>query len=149
MTQHDQDKLKQKLFEFAKDFPFFNLIGFELLDFGPAWSKTRIAFRPDLCNPNGVIHGGVLATLIDAGITQAMLMTDEYQRVRETKGAMTSVDLRVRYLRPLASGYATCEARIPHLGKRIGHASAVVTSDQGKDIALGESMLMITLGDRT
>ena len=146
MTQHDPDKLKQKLFDFAKDFPFFKLLGFELVDFGPTWSKTRIAFRADLCNPNGVMHGGVLATLIDAGITQAMLMTDEYQQVRATRGSMTSVDLRVRYLRPLSAGYATCEATIPHLGKRIGHASAVVTNDEGKEIALGDSMIILTLG---
>lgn len=143
---NDPEKLKQKLFDFARGFPFFNLIGFELVDFGPGWSKTRIALRPDLCNPNGVMHGGVIATLIDAGITQAMLMTDVYQQVRDTKGSMTSVDLRVRYLRPLSSGFAECEASIPHLGKRIGHASAVVRNAEGKEIALGDSMIMVTLG---
>ncbi len=147
MTQNDPDKLKRKLFEFAKVFPFFELIGFELVDFGPTWAKTRIAFRPELCNPNGVMHGGVIATLIDASITQAMLMTDEYQQVRDTRGSMTTVDLRVRYLRPLTAGYAQCEARIPHLGRRIGHASAVVTNDEGKEIALGDSMIILTLGD--
>ena len=88
----------------------------------------------------------IRATLIDAGITQAMLMTDVYQQVRDTKGSMTSVDLRVRYLRPLSSGFAECEASIPHLGKRIGHASAVVRNAEGKEIALGDSMIMVTLG---
>jgi len=147
MAERDPEVLKQKLADFAKSFPFFNLLGFEVIDFGPAWSTTRIAFRADLCNPNGVMHGGALATLIDAGITQAILMTDVYQDVRDSKGSMSSVDLRVRYLRPLTSGFATCEARIPHLGRRIGHASAVVKNDQGKEIALGDAMLMITLGD--
>ena len=66
--------------------------------------------RPDLQNANGVMHGGVIATLIDAAITQAMLMTDEYQAVRDTKGSMTSVDLRVKYLRPLTRG-ARCATR--------------------------------------
>src|SRR5262245_43110669 len=111
MTQDDPEKLKRKLFEFARDFPLFKLIGFELVDFGPTWAKTRIALRPELCNPNGVMHGGVIATLIDASITQAMLMTEEYQAVRESKGgSMSSVDLRVKYLRPLVAGYALCEA---------------------------------------
>ena len=146
MTQRDPEVLKQKLLQFAKDFPFFNLLGIELVDFSPKWSKTRIALRPDLKNANGVMHGGIIATLIDVGITQAMLMTDEYQQVRDTKGSMSSVDLRVKYLRPVTSGHAICEARITHLGKRVGHASAVVTNDEGKEIALGDSIVMITLG---
>jgi acyl-CoA thioesterase len=147
MTERTPETLKRRLFEFSKDFAFFKLIGFELLDVEPKWSKTRITFRPDLRNPNGVLHGGVIATLIDAGISQAMLMTDEYQRVRDTKGSMTSVDLRVKYLRPVSDGHVTCEARITHLGKRIGHASAVVTNAEGKEIALGDSIVMLTLGE--
>ena len=35
MNERDPAKLKQKLFDFAKDFAFFKLIGFEVLDFGP------------------------------------------------------------------------------------------------------------------
>jgi uncharacterized protein (TIGR00369 family) len=146
MSEHDPDKLKQKLLAFAKDFPFFNHLGIELVDFGPKWSTTRIALRPELRNANGVMHGGVIATLIDVGFTQAMLMTDEYQEVRDTKGSMSSVDLRVKYLRPVTDGYATCEARITHLGRRVGHASAVVKNDQGKEVALGDSIVMLTLG---
>lgn len=146
MSPHDPDKLKTKLIEFAKDFAFFKHMGFELVDFGPKWATARLALRPELRNANGVMHGGVLATLIDATITQAMLMTDEYQQVRETKGSMSNADLRVRYLRPVTNGYAQCEARIVHLGKRIGHASAVVTNEQGKEVALGDSILVISLG---
>lgn len=146
MTQHDSERLKARLQTYAREFPLFRLIGFELIDLGPRWSVTRIALREDLKNPNGVMHGGILATLIDTGIAQSMLMTDEYQRVRETKGSMSSVDLRVRYLRPLSDGCATCRAEIEHLGRRIGHASAVVKDDQGRVVALGESIVMITLG---
>jgi uncharacterized protein (TIGR00369 family) len=144
MSSDSPEKLKQKLFDFAKTFPFFTLIGFELIDLGPRWSTGRIAYRTEVANPNGVMHGGVLATLIDICITQAMLMTDEYQTVRETKGNMSSVDLRVKYLRPVSSGYATCRADITHLGKRIGHAKAVVGSDQGKEVALGDSIVIIS-----
>lgn len=147
MSDHDPDKLRKKLHDFAAHFPLFKLLGVELLDFGPGISKTRIALRDDLKNANGMMHGGIIATLIDIGITQAMLMTDEYQRVRETRGSMSSVDLRVKYLRPLASGHATCSVSIPHLGKRISHASAVVSSDDGKPIAFGDSTVMITLGE--
>jgi uncharacterized protein (TIGR00369 family) len=146
MTEHDPDKLKQKLHDSAKRFPLFNLLGVELIDFRPGYAKTRLLLRDELKNANGMLHGGIIATLIDISITQAMLMTDEYQRVRETRGSLVSVDLRVKYLRPLSAGYATCEAQVPHLGKRISHASATVLSDEGKSLAIGDSTILITLG---
>ncbi|HEX7480501.1 MAG TPA: PaaI family thioesterase [Polyangiales bacterium] len=146
----DPDKLKQKLLAFAQDFPFFKLIGFSVLDCGPLWSKCQLQLRSELMNPNGVVHGGVLATLIDAGITQAMLMTDEYQVVRDTKGLLTTIDLRVKYLRPAAgSGVLLCESTIPHLGKRVVHAQSTVKDEAGKNIALGDATLMIAPGKAT
>lgn len=147
MSEHDAEKLHQKLKAFAERFPLFRLLGVELLEFRPGFARARLPLRDDLKNANGMMHGGIIATLIDITITQAMLMTDEYQRVRETRGAMTSVDLRVKYLRPLSSGEAVCEATIPHLGKRISHASAVVKSAEDKTLAIGDSTILITLGD--
>jgi uncharacterized protein (TIGR00369 family) len=149
MTEHDPEKLHKKLSEFAERFSLFRLLGVELLEFRPGFARTRLPLRDDLKNANGMMHGGIIATLIDITITQAMLMTDEYQRVRETRGSLTSVDLRVKYLRPLSSGHALCEATIPHLGKRISHASAVVKSAEDKPLALGDSTIMVTLGDAT
>ena len=111
--------------------------------------SRRIAHRTELCNPNGVIHGGVVAFLMDQGITQAMLMTDEYQReVREGGGFMTTIDLRVRYLRPFTGGTMTCQAKVPHLGKRVIHAEAVITNDDGKEIALAESIMTMVPGKK-
>ena len=143
----DPEKLKAKLLAFAKDFPFFNLVGFEVLDCGPGWSKCQIRLRPELHNPNGVLHGGVIATLIDASLTQAMLMTDEYQVVRDTKGAMSTVDLHVKYLRPITAGLAVCEARAVHLGKRIVHLQCKVQNEAGKDIALGDASMILVAGN--
>ena len=147
MAEHDPEKLHKKLSEFAERFPLFRLLGVELLEFRPGYARTQLPLRDDLKNANGMMHGGIIATLIDITITQAMLMTDEYQRVRETRGTLTSVDLRVKYLRPLTSGHAICEATIPHLGKRISHANAVVKSAEDKPLAFGDSTILITLGD--
>jgi uncharacterized protein (TIGR00369 family) len=145
-SPRDPDKLKSKLLAFAQDFSFFKLVGFEVLDCGPKWSRCQIRIRPELLNPNGVLHGGVISTLIDAGITQAMLMTDEYQVVRDTQGAMSTVDLHVKYLRPISSGLAICESNIVHLGKRIVHAQSEVKTGDGKAIALGSASMILVAG---
>jgi acyl-CoA thioesterase len=147
MTERNPDKLKRKLFEFVEGFPLFQMIGFQAIDFGPRFAKMKVSFRPDLCNANGVMHGGILATLIDASITQAMLMTDEYDAIRKSKGGMATVDLGVKYLRPVTRGEAICEANIVHLGKRVAHATVSVSTGEGKPVALGSATLMLTLGD--
>jgi uncharacterized protein (TIGR00369 family) len=137
---------KDDILAFAKHFPFFNLIGLELLDLKPRWSLTRITARPDLNQPAGIMHGGVIASLVDTGIAQALLLTDEFQAAMAEGGALVSVDLRIRYLRPVTSGAITCESTIPRLGRKIVHAASVVKNDAGKDVALGESIYMIVSG---
>jgi uncharacterized protein (TIGR00369 family) len=144
----DPEKLKQKLFEFARSFPLFQLLGLEIVDFGPRWAKCQFKGRSELENPNGMIHGGILATLIDATITQALLMTDEYQLVRDTKGTLSTIDLHVKYLRPAQHGRITCQADIVHLGKRVIHAQAVVRDEANKELALGTASLIIATGNQ-
>lgn len=147
-AQHDPEKLKASLLSFAASVPFFKLMGFEVIDFGTRWSNCRLRPREELCNPNGVIHGGAIATLIDAGITQAMLLTDEYQvAVREKHGFLTTIDLRIRYLRPVTAGEIICESKIVHLGRRIIHANSVVRNGSAKEIALGDSILILAAGE--
>ncbi len=139
-------KLEEKLRAFANDFPFFNHMGFEVLEMRPGFARVAAHVADHLRNPNGQMHGGVIASLIDMSITQAMLMTETYQKVRETRGVMTTVDLRVKYLRALQEGVATVESEIIHPGRRVVHAASVVKDDKGRTIALGDSTLMIVLG---
>jgi len=143
-----RDELKQKLLGFAADFPFFQHMGLEVEDMAPGWARVSVDLTDHLRNPNGQMHGGVIATLIDMSITQAMLMTDTYQRVRETRGVMTNIDLRVKYLRSVGSGRAIVESRIVHEGRRVVHAASTVTDDRGKTVALGDATLMIVLGEK-
>jgi len=90
MAEHDPEKLHHKLKAFAERFPLFRLLGVELVEFRPGFARTILPLRDDLKNANGMMHGGIIATLIDITITQAMLMTDEYQRVRDTQGTLTA-----------------------------------------------------------
>lgn len=143
----EQAKLREKLLAFANDFPFFKHMGFRVLDMRPGFARVQVELQDHLRNPNGQIHGGVIASLIDMSITQAMLMTDAYQKVRETRGVMTTVDLRVKYLRALSEGVAIVESEIIHPGRRVVHASSVVTDGEGRKLALGDSTLMIVLGE--
>lgn len=127
---------------FAKTFPFFNLIGLEVVEMKPGLSTTRIAWRDDLCQPAGILHGGVIAALTDTGIAHALLLTDVYKEYASRGGYIVSVDLRVRYFRPVAEGTIVCESTIPRLGRQIMHGESIISNEQGKEIARGESIYM-------
>jgi uncharacterized protein (TIGR00369 family) len=133
---------REGILAFAEQFPFFRLIGLEVLDVGPGWSKTRLSHRPDLTQPAGIMHGGVITSLLDTGIAHALMMTERFSELRQEGGALVSVDVRVKFLRPVSRGAIHCEAKIVRLGRQIVHAEAVVTDDESKEVARGDAIYM-------
>lgn len=122
---------------FAKDklnnLPFAKLMGMRLADIRPNEAVIEIEMRDDLKQPNGVLHGGVTATLIDTAMAFAV-------RTYLTDNEPTAtIDLTVHYLRPHVAGKAICTARVVRPGKRIFTVSAEVHNEEGKLIATGLS----------
>jgi len=137
---------REGILEFARHFPFFGLLGLEILDVQPGSSRARLAYRPDLTQPAGIMHGGVIATLIDSGIAHALLMTDRFHELRAESGALVSVDLRVKFIRPVSEGTIECDAKVVRLGRTILHAEALVTDAQGRDVARGDATYLAVPG---
>ena len=51
----------------SHDFRGFNgLIGHEVVAWRHGFVEMRLVVRPELCNANGLLHGGVLMTLLDS-----------------------------------------------------------------------------------
>jgi acyl-CoA thioesterase len=134
---------KQAMLDFANSLPFFKLIGLRVVDLGDGYSKTEIAYRNDLCQPAGIMHGGLVATLVDTGIAHALLLTNAFREIAGEGGSMVSVDLRIKYFRPVSEGVVTCVSTIPRLGRHIIHGESVVTNEQGKEVARGDSIYMM------
>ncbi|HET9947519.1 MAG TPA: PaaI family thioesterase [Longimicrobiales bacterium] len=139
---------KEGILAFASQFPFFRLLGLEVLDVAPGWSRTRLEHRPDLNQPAGILHGGVMASLIDTGIAHALLMTERFRELRAENGALVSVDLRVKFFRPVSEAAVECESRVVRLGRQVIHAEAVVTGSAGKEVARGDATYMAVPGAR-
>lgn len=140
--------VREEILDAAAHLPFFNLIGLAVLDVRPGWSKTRIAHRPDLAQPAGILHGGVIASLIDTGIAHALLPTDRFQALRAEDGALVSVDLRVKFFRPVSAGVLVCESTVVRLGRQVIHAESVVTNEAGEEVARGDATYLAVPGSR-
>ena len=90
-------------------------------------------------NPIGSVHGGVIATLCDSACgcaVQSMLPAGTYY---------TSLDLSVKFLRPVSSGTGpmTCEGTVIHLGGRSALAQARLTDSAGQLYAHATSSCMV------
>ena len=139
---------RQGLRAFSKTFPLFQLMGFELVDVEPGRARLAMSWRADLCQPAGIMHGGAIASLVDTAIAHSILLTPTYMDAHKQGGSIVSLDLRIKYLRPVSAGKIVCDARVARLGRQIIHAVADVTDGEGKEIATGDSIYMLVAGDR-
>ena len=140
MTHLDPTTLAEQVLAHSRGVAFFDLIGLEILEAEPGRSVARVRMQPELANPVGLMHGGVIASLIDTGIAYALLLQEDVQDALHAGRSLVTVDLRVKYLRPVSAGSITCESRVVRMGRQIIHADAIVTNDAGKEVARGDAI---------
>ncbi len=137
---------RDKILASAREWPFFKLIGMEVVDMRPGWSMLKVAYRHDLTQPAMIMHGGIIATLIDTGIAHAILLTNVHKHDGNT--SIVSVDLRVKFFRPVSDGMIYCESTVTRAGRQIIHAESIVRTEDGKEVARGDSIYMVVTRDR-
>ncbi len=84
----------------------------------------------------GIVHGGVLATLIDTATFWAV-----YLRIPQDAG-LVNIDLKLNYLKPVEEGPLTAESRAIRSGRSISYAEARVWDATRALVAHGTSTLM-------
>jgi uncharacterized protein (TIGR00369 family) len=90
--------------------------------------------------PYGIVHGGVLATLIDTATFWSVFM-----RIPEDAG-LVNIDLKLNYLRPVEKGLLRAEGAAIRSGKSISYAEASVLDATDDLVAHGTSTLMVLPG---
>jgi uncharacterized protein (TIGR00369 family) len=119
--------------------PIMATLGFSAVSFERGKAVFEMTPAEYHYNPIGSVHGGVYATLCDSACgcaVQTMLPAGVFY---------TSVDLAVRFIRPITSdtGRLICEGTVEHLGSRIALAQARLTSPEGKLFAHATSNCLI------
>ncbi|MCS7218149.1 MAG: PaaI family thioesterase [Thermus sp.] len=120
--------------EVLKAQPFSQLLGMELL-----WAQEgEVAFalpvRPEFLQHLGVVHGGVIAALLDNALTFAGGMALGPQ--------VLTVEFKVNFLRPAQGGRLVAKGRVVHAGKRLAVVQGEVASEgEPGPIALGQGTI--------
>ena len=127
--------------QLINDSPYFKLLSMTIEEAGIGHSRLEIALAEKHLQPFGFVHGGVFASIIDAAAFWAL-----FYEIEDEKAGATSVDLKLNYLAPAASGKLIADGRRIRLGKTLGLADVTVTDDRGRLLAHGTSTLMILPG---
>lgn len=114
---------------------FAGLVGMQFEETAPDHARIRLAIGTEHLNYAGMLHGGVLATLIDSAIVRAA-------RGDSTRAATT--DLNVTYLRAARRGTIVVEAWVLRRGKTIAMGEAEVLNDRGELLAKGRASVLLS-----
>jgi uncharacterized protein (TIGR00369 family) len=120
--------------------PYPHLIGMRIaaLDFDSCRIELELGERH--LQPFGIVHGGVLATLIDTATFWAGFL-----RLPEDAG-LVNVDLKLNYLKAATRGQLHADGRCLRAGRQISYAEAGVYDEAGELVAHGTSTLMALPG---
>lgn len=117
-----------------------HLIGMTLAAIDFDSSRIELELGERHLQPFGIVHGGVLATLIDTGTFWAGFL-----RLPDDAG-LVNVDLKLNYLKAVARGHLRTEGRCLRAGRQISYTEASVFDETGELVAHGTSTLMALPG---
>ena len=120
--------------------PYPALIGMRIAELDFDRCRIDLALAERHLQPFGIVHGGVLATLIDTATFWA-----GYMRLPEDAG-LVNVDLKLNYLKPVTSGRLRAIGECLRAGRQVSYTQASVLDDRGELIAHGTSTLMALPG---
>ncbi len=125
--------------EILREAPYFNLIGMDLKTLVPGRCEFRLETGKRHLQPFGVIHGGVLASILDAACFWSVFS------LLEQNMALTTTDLKVNYLAPVPAGKdLLVTGRSIKVGRTLCLAQAEAQEKgTGKIIGFATSTLMI------
>ncbi len=88
-----------------------------------------MSVRDELKQRKGLLHGGIIASLINTAAAFAVLT------VLEEDERAATIDLTVKYLRPIAGGQITPRAVVLRAGRRLAFLSAEVSDESQAIVA--------------
>lgn len=119
--------------------PIGTLMGFGLVELEEGRAVFEGAPGEEVYNPNGTVHGGYAATLLDSACGIAV-----HSRLAAGQG-YTTLELKVAYHRAMTAqtGTVRAEGKVVSFGRRAAFAEARLTDSNGRLLASATSSLLI------
>lgn len=118
--------------------PFDRLIATEWVSSEPGRAVARIAMRDELRQPMGILHGGVMASLVESVCSMATAK----EVFSENRVAMGQ-NISVNFLRPVSSGGIEVRAEAVHRGRMTWVWRADVLDSDGRTCAVAQMTIAV------
>jgi uncharacterized protein (TIGR00369 family) len=115
---------------------FNALLGFRRTEWRDGYARLELDIAPQHLNRSGILHGGVLAAMLDATLGFTGVYSDEPgQRRRAVTLSMTTL-----YIGQARSGTIACRAERTGGGRSVFMATGTVTGPDGALLATGQGV---------
>ena len=120
-------------------FPFHQYLGIEVEEAGPGHARIALNTGPNVDGGiKGSVHGGILASLVDIAMLEAVFPT--FEEGEEPGG---TIDLGITYLRPATGTRITVEADVVRRGREIVNTEVSIRDDTERLCARGRVLYKI------
>ncbi len=117
---------------------FDALIGTEWIDDDPEHARARIPVRDELRQPVGLMHGGVMSTLVESVCSRATALS-----VLDDGMVAMGQSINVSFMRPITEGHAEIKARARHRGRTTWVWQAEVLDADARLCALAQMTIAV------
>lgn len=105
--------------------PLYIHLGFELDALDDGRSQVRLRFQPHLGNSRGEVHGGTVAAIVDAAMSQAV------RSLVDLGVGVATMTMNLNFLAP-AKGEIVCRGSVIRRGRSIMFTEAEVVGEDGE-----------------
>jgi uncharacterized protein (TIGR00369 family) len=117
---------------------FDALIGTEWLDDDPEHARVRVAMRDELRQPVGLLHGGVISSLVESVCSRATALA-----VLDDGMMAMGQSIGVNFIRPVTEGHAEVLAKARHRGRTTWVWEAEVRDAEDRLCALAQMTIAV------
>lgn len=114
----------------STSFPLQDLLGISVEVVAPGRARATAEADAATLNPNGVVHGSVLFAMADTAMAAATMS------VIGDDMACASIEVHMRFLRPILKDSIHAEAVVLRAGQRIVQLEVRVSNASGEPVAL-------------
>ena len=112
--------------------PFPNFLGMQFEEVRLDYGRVSLPFRPEFNQPAGMIHGGVIASLIDTVVVGPLLSA-----LDAPPRKLLTIDLHVHYFDAGVEEDLIAEGWVRRRGRSTAFVGAEVATTSGKTLAEG------------
>ena len=105
--------------------------GFVLRAAGAGTATWEYTVEPAHFNPNGVLHGGVLMSLLDTAMGHAVS-----EAIAEQGRFNAAAQFNIHFLEPIRAGVIRAQATVIKVGKRTAVVEGKATNEQDRVVGL-------------